>query len=1078
MGRIYVDTGGNANNSGSRDTNAALYAITVHSSYAGGATIPIVETHDLSVLNLSGDTQDSVNFTDATNVNQDIFWISAVDNVASPKTITVTVAPTGLTAGTSTGNIGGRILLAGLTGEESVLRAGDEVIINNSPAASALLMLTMRTSGSFTGGFVKVRGATGVRPVLNVTSTPSIIDCNAQDMIWLENLEFDQDGASGNAINNMGGGSVVLNCKIVDAGGDGIDINEDGIRIIGCEITGCGGDGIDSATFTFIQIIGCYIHTNTGNGWNAGATVTRSLVLDTVFKSNSGSGINLTGAPAAVNSCLVVYGCTFYGNLTHGLTATDADHAMVLMNNIFLDNGDTGTEYNLNWPASFQLCNYGNFNIFNQGGGLGGTNLNNYTVQSNDLTTAPDINTTTFLPSSTSPAKAAGFPGTIPFTGATLTGYKDIGAMQRQEPAGGSGSAIIIKRSKPMKLRQSTAVTVPFGPFVSTAGATVTSLIIQKADVRIKKNGGDATAASADQGALDAGAPHDEKGVYDGSLNTTDTNTLGRMNIIIEEAGAVVWEGEFEVVPAQVWDSFYSTDLLQVDVREFVGVTAISGAIPAVAAGANGGLPTADANNSVKPRAIRESTAQAGAAGSITLDAAASATDNLYRGELIWITGGTGAGQVRVCSGYTGASKVATVDENWITNPDNTSTFAVLPFRGASLTSALKVAGVVLTDTVTTYTGNTPQTGDSYALAAGANGFAAIKTDTGNLVTRITSTLFSGITQLSHWLGAIAGKQAANATAQTEIRASGAGSGTYDPTTDSNEAIRDNMGTAQTGDSFARLGAPAGASVSADVAAVKTDTGNLVTRITSTLFSGITQLSHWLGALAGKQAANATAQTEIRATGAGAGTFDPTSDSLEAIRDAAAVPGDIADAVWDEATTGHTTAGTTGERLTRIPNAAAGGNGGLPTVNASNYIAGMQGTINTLDALDTAQDAQHATTQGLLPTSLSSGRLRVDVEAINASTAAAVRQALAAGTIIPGTVDHTGAAATTTIFEADDITEATADHYNGRVIIFTSGAMLGQATSISDYALNAGRGRFTVPALTEAPPDNTTFIII
>ncbi|NIW43522.1 MAG: hypothetical protein GWN30_01720, partial [Gammaproteobacteria bacterium] len=35
--------------------------------------------------------------------------------------------------------------------------------------------------------------------------------------------------------------------------------------------------------------------------------------------------------------------------------------------------------------------------------------------------------------------------------------------------------------------------------------------------------------------------------------------------------------------------------------------------------------------------------------------------------------------------------------------------------------------------------------------------------------------------------------------------------------------------TAQTGDNYARLGAPAGASIAADVAAVKTDTGNIVT---------------------------------------------------------------------------------------------------------------------------------------------------------------------------------------------------------------------------------------------------------
>jgi len=91
--------------------------------------------------------------------------------------------------------------------------------------------------------------------------------------------------------------------------------------------------------------------------------------------------------------------------------------------------------------------------------------------------------------------------------------------------------------------------------------------------------------------------------------------------------------------------------------------------------------------------------------------------------------------------------------------------------------------------------------------------------------------------------------------------------------------------TAQTGDSYARLGAPTGSSISADVAAVKTDTGNLVTRITSTLFSGITSMAEWLGLIAGKQTGDATARTEIRATGGGSGTYDESTDSLEAIRE-------------------------------------------------------------------------------------------------------------------------------------------------------------------------------------------------
>lgn len=110
------------------------------------------------------------------------------------------------------------------------------------------------------------------------------------------------------------------------------------------------------------------------------------------------------------------------------------------------------------------------------------------------------------------------------------------------------------------------------------------------------------------------------------------------------------------------------------------------------------------------------------------------------------------------------------------------------------------------------------------------------------LLSRVPSGIFTGITSLAQWLGLIAGKQTGNSTARTELRATGAGSGTFDETTDSVEAIRDNMGTAQTGDTYARLGAPAGASVSADVAAVKaqtaaieTDTQDLQSRLPAAL---------------------------------------------------------------------------------------------------------------------------------------------------------------------------------------------------------------------------------------------------
>jgi hypothetical protein len=66
---------------------------------------------------------------------------------------------------------------------------------------------------------------------------------------------------------------------------------------------------------------------------------------------------------------------------------------------------------------------------------------------------------------------------------------------------------------------------------------------------------------------------------------------------------------------------------------------------------------------------------------------------------------------------------------------------------------------------------------------------------------------------------------------------------------------------------------------------VDTNVDTLLVRITSTIFSGITSLAEWLGMIAGKQTGDATALTEIKATGAGSGTFDPITDAVEAIRD-------------------------------------------------------------------------------------------------------------------------------------------------------------------------------------------------
>lgn len=66
------------------------------------------------------------------------------------------------------------------------------------------------------------------------------------------------------------------------------------------------------------------------------------------------------------------------------------------------------------------------------------------------------------------------------------------------------------------------------------------------------------------------------------------------------------------------------------------------------------------------------------------------------------------------------------------------------------------------------------------------------------------------------------------------------------------------------------------------------------------------------------------------------------------------------------------------------------------------------------------------------------------------------------------------AGSTTTVIHTN-LTEATNDHYNGRIITFTSGVLLGQSTDITDY--DGTTKYLTVTALTEAPSNTDTFVI-
>lgn len=126
--------------------------------------------------------------------------------------------------------------------------------------------------------------------------------------------------------------------------------------------------------------------------------------------------------------------------------------------------------------------------------------------------------------------------------------------------------------------------------------------------------------------------------------------------------------------------------------------------------------------------------------------------------------------------------------------------------------------------------------------------------------------------------------------------------------------------------------------------------------------------------------------------------------------------------------------------------------------------------VDTSTTLDGKIDAVQAVTDQFVFTV--ANQVDANTIAISGDTAAADNLEVAMTGVV------TGAAATGTLSTTQmttDLTEATDDHYIGRLITFTSGALLGQQTAITDYTGTGGLLTFT--ALTEAPSDGDTFVI-
>jgi hypothetical protein len=397
-------------------------------------------------------------------------------------------------------------------------------------------------------------------------------------------------------------------------------------------------------------------------------------------------------------------------------------------------------------------------------------------------------------------------------------------------------------------------------------------------------------------------------------------------------------------------------------------VGSVTGNVGGNVVGSVGSVTAAVSLSAGESQVIQSGTAGAGGGSTITIQTALGTTADII-GCKIKITSGTGANQERVITGYVNGTKVVTVNYAWVTTPDNTSVYTIVFDNAPKIDSSLKVSGVVLTDTVTTYTGNTVQTGDAYArlgAPAGASvsaDVAAVKVDTAavkvktdflpsatagaaggvfiagtNAATTITTALtatFTGnltgsVASVSGAVGSVTGLTASDVGAiktQTDKL-------TFTVANQIDANVLDwksSTAPAMTGDAYARLGAPAGASVSADVAAVKAETTAIVadTNELQTDWVNGGRLDNILDARASQTSVDTvdgnvdaikvvTDKLDDTLEDSGGGAYIFTADALAQAPTGGSAPtaAAIADAVWEEAIADHSgTAGSTAEAL-------------------------------------------------------------------------------------------------------------------------------------------------------------------
>jgi hypothetical protein len=256
-----------------------------------------------------------------------------------------------------------------------------------------------------------------------------------------------------------------------------------------------------------------------------------------------------------------------------------------------------------------------------------------------------------------------------------------------------------------LHLRQSTASqAVLIGPFVDTDGAAVTGLTIDAADIRLSKNGANIVGKNS------GGGTHDELGMYSITLDATDTDTVGRLQLTVAESGALIVYHEFQVLEEAVFDALYAASALgyvanaPVNVAQFGGSNGtFASGIPAVNSTQISGDSTAADNlenafdntaGAVRWFGISDQgLVQSGSGTAVVIRAGASFAADELIGSTFAVVAGTGLGQKSLISDNDGSDGL-TLETSLVTALDGTSFYQIYPTATSTAVSPPTAAAI------------------------------------------------------------------------------------------------------------------------------------------------------------------------------------------------------------------------------------------------------------------------------------------------------------------------------------------------------------------------------------------------